>query len=670
MHGLFHVKDSNRNIEKMLQNETICIIIKKKEGSDSDMKTRFHEYLARYRKLRGYTQSEMAERLEISRSTYTNYETGHRSPDLDMLQDISEVLDCSIDELFGKDKRQLSPLVCETKSSYSAEPVKKLAVGMQDFRDLREANGYYVDKTHMINEFLDSGYQVTLITRPRRFGKTLNMSMMAEFLDCTKQSEDVFTGTKVSRTDVMKEMNGYPVIFLSFLNVKGSTAGEMLYQLMDALRSEFYRYMSLSGDEKMPEAQREELGKVYKCLCQSSIDEEVKSSIRRAVLVLCRALQAYYGKKVYLLLDEYDTPFISANTGGYYAEVRDLLAGMFSSSLKGNPALGKAILTGIQRLAKENIFSGLNNLMVCTVCDSEYSDCFGFSEEETKELLQYYGLELTPEVKGMYDGYRFGMMEVYNPWSVTCFAARKRLDPYWVNTSENSIIQHAIEQRGRSFAKEYRKLIERGAVSVSVELAASYYEPADDASVWGLLINAGMLTAEEYLGDGFYKLRIPNYEVRKAFQNLTSSYLKLDEGRMAKMLRCLQEEEMEEFAEAYQQILLELPSYHDLKTENSYHMMMLGMCAFLYKDYEVKSNRESGTGRSDILLCAKNPKRPNMILEFKYAKDESQNLEDLAGEAIEQIKEKKYDTGVDGRVYYVGLAHCGKMAAVKWEMGE
>lgn len=634
------------------------------------MKTRFHEYLARYRKLRGYTQSEVAERLEISRSTYTNYETGHRSPDLDMLQDISEVLDCSIDELFGKDKRQSSPLVCETKSSYSAEPAKKLAVGMQDFRDLREANGYYVDKTHMINEFLDSGYQVTLITRPRRFGKTLNMSMMAEFLDCTKQSEDVFAGTKVSRTDVMKEMNGYPVIFLSFLNVKGSTAGEMLYQLMDALRSEFYRYMSLSGDEKMPEAQREELGKVYKCLCQSSIDEEVKSSIRRAVLVLCRALQAYYGKKVYLLLDEYDTPFISANTGGYYAEVRDLLAGMFSSSLKGNPALGKAILTGIQRLAKENIFSGLNNLMVCTVCDSEYSDCFGFSEEETKELLQYYGLELTPEVKGMYDGYRFGMMEVYNPWSVTCFAARKRLDPYWVNTSENSIIQHAIEQRGRSFAKEYRKLIERGAVSVSVELAASYYEPADDASVWGLLINAGMLTAEEYLGDGFYKLRIPNYEVRKAFQNLTSSYLKLDEGRMAKMLRCLQEEEMEEFAEAYQQILLELPSYHDLKTENSYHMMMLGMCAFLYKDYEVKSNRESGTGRSDILLCAKNPKRPNMILEFKYAKDESQNLEDLAGEAIEQIKEKKYDTGVDGRVYYVGLAHCGKMAAVKWEMGE
>lgn len=631
------------------------------------MKTRFHEYLTRYRKLRGYTQSEIARQLEISRSTYTNYETGHRSPDLDMLQNISEVLDCSIDELFGKDKRQPLPLVCETKTSYSAEPVKKLAVGMQDFRDLREANGYYVDKTHMINEFLDSGYQVTLITRPRRFGKTLNMSMLAEFLDCTKQSGDVFEGTRVSQMDVMREMNEHPVIFLSFLNVKGSSAGEMLYQLMDALRSEFYRYLPLMDDEKMPAARRGEVSKVYECLCQSNIDEEVKSSIRRAVSVLCRALQEYYGKKVYLLLDEYDTPFIAANTAGYYTEVRDLLAGMFSSSLKGNPALGKAILTGIQQLAKENIFSGLNNLMVCTVCDSEYSDCFGFSEEETKDLLEYYGLELTPEVKGMYDGYQFGMMEVYNPWSVTCFAARKRLDPYWVNTSENSIIQHAIEQRGRSFAKEYRKLIERGTVSVSVELAACYYEPADDASVWGLLINAGMLTAEEYLGDGFYKLRIPNYEVRKAFRNLTSSYLKLDEGRMAKMLRCLREEEMEEFAEVYQQILLELPSYHDLKTENSYHMMMLGMCAFLYKEYEVKSNRESGTGRSDILLYAKNERWPNMILEFKYTKDETQNLEDLAEKAIEQVREKKYDAGMEGDVYYVGLAHCGKMAAVKWE---
>ena len=273
----------------------------------------------------------------------------------------------------------------------------------------------------------------------------------------------------------------------------------------------------------------------------------------------------------------------------------------------------------------------------------------------------------TEEVRTMYDGYQFGTADVYNPWSVSCYAARKELEPYWVNTSENSIIKNAFEQRGESFAAKYNELIEKGAVDARVELSVSYYEEPDDASLWGLLLNAGMITIQEEMGDKNCRLRIPNYEVREAFQGLTAFYLKLEDGYISDMLSCLRTEAMEKFAEQYQRILLRLPSYYDLKSENSYHMMMLGMCAFMYRYYDVKSNREGGIGRSDILLYAKKRPLPHMILEFKYTKDEGEDLEMLALEAIGQIKDKKYDAEMTGVVYYIGLAHFGKAAQVKWE---
>ena len=304
----------------------------------------------------------------------------------------------------------------------------------------------------------------------------------------------------------------------------------------------------------------------------------------------------YYGKKVYLLLDEYDTPFISANSGGYYDEVREMLTGMMRSALKGNPSIEKALLTGIQRVAKENIFPGLNNLVVCTVKDSDYEDCFGFTEEEVRDLLEYCGVPFTGEVKEMYDGYQIGMTDLYNPWSISCYAARRKLESYWVNTGENSIIKNAMEQRDDSFVRDYNTLIEHGT-----------------------------------------------------------------------MLYDLEAGKMDRFAEDYQGILMKLPSYHDLKSENSYHMMMLGMCAFMQRHYEVSSNRENGSDRGDIVLRGRKPQYPGMILEFKYTKDESQDLGELASDAVSQIKEKKYDAGMTGTVYYIGLAHFGKKAEVRWE---
>ena len=619
----------------------------------------------------------MAERLGICCSVYENYENGNCTPDFEMLVGISDILDCSLDDLFGR-KRALSEKLPDTlhesEVSYevSAKALRtgknrRLAIGVENFRMLREQKAYYVDKTQMIEEFLESWYQVTLITRPRRFGKTLNMSMLAEFLDCTKDSGGIFKGTKISESKMMQKMNSHPVIFLSFLNVKAGSAAGMLYQLKNALQGEYERYYAVINDGTLSGTPKKIFNRNYECLWSEKDRKEIESGIVRAIPDLCRILEAYYGRKVYFILDEYDTPFISANSRGYYDEVRDVLAGMLSSSLKGNPSLERAVLTGIQRVAKENIFSGLNNLIVCTVKDSEYSGCFGFKEKEVRELLEYCGVEFSEDVRAMYDGYLFGDTEVYNPWSVSCYAARRKAESYWVNTSENSILKNALKQRGESFEKSYNELIENGTVNVNVELSTSYYEKASDASLWGLLINAGMLTIQEETGERRYKVRVPNQEVWKAFQELTAFYLQVEEGHIDMMLYHLRKESMEKFGEEYRQILLELPSYYDLKSENSYHMMMLGMCAFLQRDYEVKSNRESGNGRSDILLYAKKPGQPHMIMEFKYTNNESQNLGELALEAVRQVKEKKYGIGITGRVYYIGLAHYGKRAEVRWE---
>lgn len=655
------------------------------------MKTKFPEYLAMFRSQRGYTQAQIAEKLKISRSTYANYESGNRSPDLEMLERIGDVLNCSLDELFGRSGNRYDSaysnssmstasvnVVCEEKHPYHVnmerkkEAVpgrrkRKLAIGVQDFRFLRERKAYYVDKTQMVPEFLDSWYQVTLITRPRRFGKTMNMSMLAEFLDCTKDSAEIFAGTKISRSEWVSEMNQHPVVFLSFLNVKADSASMMAAQLGGALRGEYERYSPIIKDSSLPEEQKDSFNQIYNSLRSPDDDVESRKSIVNSIAVLCQVLEMYYGKKVYLLLDEYDTPFISANSGGYYDEVREMLTGMMRSALKGNPSIEKALLTGIQRVAKENIFSGLNNLVVCTVKDSDYEDCFGFTEEEVRDLLDYCGVPFTGEVKEMYDGYQIGMTDLYNPWSISCYAARRKLESYWVNTGENSIIKNAMEQRDDSFVRDYNTLIEQGKVEVQAELATAYYEKADDASLWGLLINAGMVTIQEQTDEDHFLVRVPNQEVWKAFRELTAFYLRVEEGHIGTMLYDLEAGKMDRFAEDYQGILMKLPSYHDLKSENSYHMMMLGMCAFMQRHYEVSSNRENGGGRGDIVLRGRKPQYPGMILEFKYTKDESQDLEELALEAISQIKGKGYDAGMDGIVYFIGLAHCGKRAEVRWE---
>ena len=637
------------------------------------MQTQFHTYLTASRKQRGFTPAQIADRVKVSVTTYLKYEEGVCTPDYAVLEQIADTLDCSLDELFGRrrscysDRTGVISCIREEAASYGATSQKKKAklfIGVQDFRALREKKACYVDKTQFIEEFLDSCYQITLITRPRRFGKSLNMSMLAEFLDCTRQSADIFEGTKIEKSDHIGEMNQHPVVFLSFLNVKAGKAETLSFLLKGTIREEYQRYHDVFREGKLSKEQELKFCQIYEELLSITEKKETEGSLTQAITVLCQTLYMYYGKKVYLILDEYDTPFMSANAGGYYDEVRVLLKGILTTSLKGNPYLEKAVLTGVQRVAKENIFSGLNNLIVCTVRDRAYADCFGFTEKEVRELLHTHDMTFTEEVKTMYDGYRIGSTDVYNPWSVSCYIAEKRLDTYWVNTSENGIIRKALEAQGNTFKNAYERLIRDGSVNVLVDFSMAWYETMDEAAVWGLLVNAGMATVEEVIDSDYCKIRVPNLEVWKVFKELTAYHLGVNERHMEKMFYGLKHQELDIFSEEYQNILMELPSYYDLKDENSYHMMMLGMCAFLRKEYTVKSKRETGIGRSDICLYSKNESYPNIILEFKYTKNEKEDLSELAEKAIEQSKEKQYAAEMKGKVVYIGLAHYKKQVCI------
>ena len=545
--------------------------------------------------------------------------------------------------------------------------VKKIPTGIKSFRKLREENYYFVDKTLMIKDFLERGSEVTLITRPRRFGKTINMSMMSEFFDITKDSKEIFKGTKIMDTPYASELNQYPTIFISFADAKENKETIVKF-LKNQFQLEYSRYNYIFKD--MDEYEEND----YRI-----INEGIKNNqngtlqdIEKALIFLMHRLKKYYGKDVVLFIDEYDTPFIEAKTGNFYQEIKGSLATLLRSSLKNSGDLKYAMLTGIQRVAKENIFSDLNNLVVCDVTDQRYASYFGFTNNETQELLEYYGLELNDEVKKMYDGYHIGNQDIYNPWSLLNYADTQKLISFWVNTSANSMIKNALKQADYTFKNQYDKLIKESKLDTYVSMQTSFFEEANNSTLWGLFVNAGYLTVTKEINllKGKYRIEIPNEEVKQEFIKLTEYQLGLSSGTLDTVTESLVNEDQETFLENYQEILM-IPSYHDLEKENSYHMMMLGMCLCLNKDYEIISNREVGKGRNDLILKAKDEKRTSFVLEFKYLKEDKKALEEaldeLSNKAIQQIKENKYDYGLKGKVIYIGLAHHGKNVSVKWE---
>ena len=543
---------------------------------------------------------------------------------------------------------------------------KRIPIGLKSYDKLKKGNYYVVDKTMMICDFLARGNEVTLITRPRRFGKTINMSMMAEFFDITKDAKEIFKDTVIMDTEYAAEMNQYPTVFLSFASAKNSKQ-ELTKAIKYQLRKEYDRHRQ-AFETTMTEFDADEYQKIRKALLDTENGEI--DGIGNTLAFLIEKLEKHHGRKVMVFIDEYDTPFIEAHVNGFYDEVRSGLSSLLHNALKASTSLQHAMLTGIQRVAKENIFSDLNNLVVCTVKDREYAQYFGFTEEETKTMLEYYGLELNEEVKAMYNGYRFGDEEIYNPWSVLNYASRRALEPYWVNTSSNKMIRKAMEGRDLTFARGYEKLIETGRLETLVRMETSFFEVSSTDSLWGLFVNAGYLTIERVIShlDGLYVLRIPDQEVQREFQELTACYLNVEDTQLGKLFIALKWNRKEEFIDNYRDMLLSLPSYHDLKDENSYHVLFLGMCAWLSNEYDIISNREEGKGRCDIILKAKKEGLASYVLEFKYLKEaDAERLEESAKEAVLQIKEKRYDAELQGRTILIGLAHAGKEVSIEWQ---
>ena len=543
---------------------------------------------------------------------------------------------------------------------------KRIPIGLKSYDKLKKGNYYVVDKAMMICDFLERGNEVTLITRPRRFGKTINMSMMAEFFDVTKDAKEIFKDTAIMDTEYAAEMNQYPTVFLSFASAKNSKQ-ELTKAIKYQLRKEYDRHRQ-AFETTMTEFDADEYQKIRKALLDTENGEI--DGIGNTLAFLIEKLEKHHGKKVMVFIDEYDTPFIEAHVNGYYEEIRGGLSSLLHNALKASTSLQHAMLTGIQRVAKENIFSDLNNLVVCTVTDKRYAQYFGFTEAEAKAVLEYYGLKLDEEVRAMYDGYHFGKEEIYNPWSILNYADTGELAPYWVNTSSNKMIRKAMEGRDQAFARGYEELIKKGKLETLVRMETSFFEVSSTESLWGLFVNAGYLTIEKVISarDGRYVLRIPNEEVQQEFRDLTASYLNVSESNLSAMFNGLRYEERERFAESYADMLLSLPSYHDLKDENSYHVLFLGMCAWLSNEYDIISNREEGKGRCDIILKAKKEGLASYVLEFKYLKEaDAERLEESAKEAVLQIKEKRYDAELQGRTILIGLAHAGKEVSIEWQ---
>jgi len=541
--------------------------------------------------------------------------------------------------------------------------LKTLPIGNDDFRDIRENHIYYVDKTLMIKDFIEYRDKVALITRPRRFGKTLSMTMLREFFDITKDSKAIFSGLAIMDTTYAELINSKPVIYFTFKDCNALDAGSLKIKLADIVRREYAKYILAFGDttdKSHPYYLR--FYQVYEMLCRGEINEDYLSF---SIGYLITAVFAFYGIKPIVLIDEYDQPIISSYDHKYHDNLSDFFSSFYGQALKGHGDLDLALLTGIQRVAKESIFSKLNNIMVYTVLDHKYASYFGLTGEETQTLLQYYGLELNEQVRAKYDGYLFGGIEIYNPWSILYYADKKELDNYWINTSTNSLIRESLREADSHFHKQFEQLLIDGEAKVGVMLETSFMELANRYTLWGLFINSGYLTVTDKHSQQMMTVQIPNNEVKSEFQALVAAYTKLPNENLSLMLQALMGQDMDEFLSIYRELVLIYTSFYDAK-ENAYHMLFLGMVISLGNMYKVTSNIESGHGRSDIMMESKSSLHPHIIIEFKQGR----SVAKLKEQALQQILDNRYFAGLAGKILCIGLAHNRKNCELAYKMIE
>ena len=540
--------------------------------------------------------------------------------------------------------------------------MKRLAIGIDDFRKIIKEDCYYVDKTKFIEAVLEDASNVKLFTRPRRFGKTLNMSMLKYFFDVRESEEnrELFNGLDIEKSKYIDEQGKYPTILISLKSIKYETWEESLEQLKSIISNLYNEF------EYIRESLNESEIELFNDIWFKKENGEYANSLKN----LTSFLYKYYKKEVILLIDEYDIPLITAHKYGYYDEIINFYKIFLGEALKTNQYLKMGVLTGIIRVIRTGIFSDLNNLKVYSILEKKYSDFFGFTEEEVKEALQFFDIEEElVNVKYWYDGYKFGDSELYNPWSIINFLDGRELKNYWVGTSENFLIKNILENSTSRTNEILEKLFNEEEVEEAITGTSDLSILMDSKEVWELLLFSGYLTVKEKIDEDIYSLKLPNMEVKKLFKK---EFINVHFGisLFRKTMEALKSLKFNDFEKYFQEIMLKSTSNWDTSKEAFYHGLSLGMLSYLDNDYYVTSNFEAGFGRYDVVLEPKNKNNRAFILEFKVTDDENK-LEKLSEEAIKQIEEKRYDINLKSRgikeITFVGIAFYGKKLKVSYK---
>ena len=560
---------------------------------------------------------------------------------------------------------------------------RTVGIGIQDFGKIIENDYFYVDKTAFIKEWWESGDEVTLITRPRRFGKTLTMSMVERFFSLKYAGRgDLFEGLAIWREEEYRALQGtYPVISLSFANVKERDYDTARRKICHILADLYTDYAFLLESDILGEGDKE----FFRRVTMDMGDVEATLAIHN----LCRYLSLYYNKKVIVLLDEYDTPMQEAYVGGYWKEFVAFTRSMFNAAFKTNPHLERAIMIGITRVSKESIFSDLNNLEVVTMTTSKYGTAFGFTEDEVFAAMDEYGLEEKERIKSWYDGFIFGeWKDIYNPWSILNYLDKKRVGMYWANTSSNSLVGKLIRESGRGVKESFESLLAGGHLFVPIDEQIVYDQlDHNENAIWSFLVAGGYLKVvsyEEYETDPIikeprYELALTNYEVKLMFRNMVSGWFAgnlSDYNDFVKALLCGDVDAMNEYMN---RVASETFSFFDTgkrvsgkaEPERVYHGFVLGLIVELEDRYVITSNRESGFGWYDVMLEPRKAGLDAFIIEFKvYNPKKDASLEDAVKAALVQIEEKKYEEALVGkgipeeRIRKYGFAFEGKTVLI------
>jgi hypothetical protein len=548
---------------------------------------------------------------------------------------------------------------------------KPLPIGISDFKKIIEGGYAYVDKTLFIEEIIENGTEVALIPRMRRFGKTLNLSMLRYFFEKTKEDTGyLFRNLNIWKSKKHRAMQGqFPVVFITFKDIKHESWEEAFKSLCRLIAVEFDRHSYLQEGKT--------LSKKEKILFKKILLEEKsdQSLFEESLLYLSKWLHRFHKKKVVLLIDEYDTPAHAAYVGGYYDTLISFLRNWLSGGLKDNNSLERGVVTGILRIAKESIFSGLNNVSTFTILNEGFRDKFGLLESEVEMLLKNFDLShLAPDIQKWYDGYRIGSCDqIYNPWSVLkCIQEQGALAPYWVNTSDNALMKQLIIKGGGNLKADIEELVKGGTIEKKIEEGIIFSDlERGHSTIWSLLLYSGYLTIDATPSYGTpSRLRIPNVEISELYRSMILSWFEksIDEHEYKMLLNSLIQGDVETFSRIFQDFLTSSVSVFDIPFEESekiYHAFVLGLLVGLKGKYDVKSNRESGLGRYDVILFPKNSHDLGIVMEFKkIGRSERILLKTAANTAIQQIDKKGYaqellDRGVS-RILYLGFAFKGK----------